>query len=286
MKVDSRPDAPEHMTDDASASAIEKSPVLLEVAAILLLLLSTFLSFLSGAKDSKSIAELLGSGSAPAIITLVVLGFSRLLGKARTRRSVATISFWTLLITLFGTCGALVAPSTHRPTAQPSLLQADKTRPVLMNRPDGPVLCQESLGLLLPLKTSALQPAPELDEKIASISEKEGLAGWAYRESGDLVIVMGARGLDSEEGLRNFVGGFSKTVAASPGVVKTGEQIEWHGDTGTVTLAVKAPNGTRMEMRCITSPNGNLGCIQTFGADPARLEPLRTRLTVTDAGCR
>src|SRR5687768_6717355 len=91
-------------------SAAEKPPILLEVTSVLLLLLSTFFAFLAAAKDSESIAELIGAGMAPAILALIVLGIFRLFGKAKTRRSIATILFWTLLLMLFGTCGSLITP--------------------------------------------------------------------------------------------------------------------------------------------------------------------------------
>ena len=61
-----------------AAPVQEKAPVALEIGAVLLLTLATFLSFLTGAADAGDLAELIGAGMAPTIVALIVLALFRL----------------------------------------------------------------------------------------------------------------------------------------------------------------------------------------------------------------
>jgi len=274
------------MSETPAATPVpEKKPILLEIASIALLVLATFGSFLTGARRTDDVPELIGSGMAPVIITLVVLGIARLFRAAKTRRSVATIAFWTLVVVCVGTCGSLITPSggPGGTKGMPPLTAEQKAPPVISGLSGARVLCQQALGIRVEEGDFDLTPDSDLQAKIAS--GRADLGAWAYRDrGGSVVLILGARGFDSEKSLRNFVAGFAKSASKSATITDTAQQLEWHDSTGTLTITATNANGSRMVMRCMTSASGTLGCIQTTSADPSELQALRGSLSVNE--CR
>ena len=269
-----------------AAPVQEKAPVALEIGAVLLLTLATFLSFLTGAADAGDLAELIGAGMAPTIVALIVLALFRLAGKAGSRRSVATISFWTLLVVCIGTCAGMVVPvrRSDRSEARPKLTAADGQPPVMIRTRGGTVLCQQSLGIEVDDGGIGLTAAPDLDAQVGSMLADAGLAGWVYREpGGGIVLITGSRGFDSREALQHLVIGFSKMAAGTAQITGTSQQVEWHDRAGVAVMAARLKDDRQMVTRCVTSPSGILGCVQTIASDPARLERLRD--SVTASGC-
>jgi len=94
----------------AQTDAVSESRLRWEIAAIVLLLVNVFLAFLEGGDDAADLIELITFGLAPVIIVFIVLAVARLFGKAKSRRSVAIIAFWTLIVTLATTCAGFVSP--------------------------------------------------------------------------------------------------------------------------------------------------------------------------------
>jgi hypothetical protein len=77
----------------APAAVPEKSPVVLEIGAVLLLLIDLALSFLLGSAKHLQGVELVTYALGPFIFLLIVLGVARMIGKAKTRRSRAVLAF-------------------------------------------------------------------------------------------------------------------------------------------------------------------------------------------------
>lgn len=93
---------------DAAQGPREKSPVRWEIAATVLLVVSSFLALSAGIRQGGPGPEVLGRALRSVVFTLVVVGVFRLFGKARTRRSRAVIAFWTLVVLLIGQFGTVV----------------------------------------------------------------------------------------------------------------------------------------------------------------------------------
>jgi len=80
------------------AAVPEKSPVALEIGAVVLLFIDLFLSFLRASAKHLEGVELGTYALGPVIFLLIVLGVARLMGKAKTRRSRAFIAVVFLLL--------------------------------------------------------------------------------------------------------------------------------------------------------------------------------------------
>jgi hypothetical protein len=95
------------------ASVPERSPWLLEVISLLLLLINMALSGSLAARTAKTLGELLGGVFMPAILALVVVGVARLAKRGSTRRSRAKIVLGTMLIVLLGNVGQLTSQGSR-----------------------------------------------------------------------------------------------------------------------------------------------------------------------------
>jgi len=163
----------------------------------------------------------------------------------------------------------------------PRLSAAEKARPVIVSVPGDEVLCQSALGIVVRPGTVALAAAPELDQKVQSLTPEQSAVYWAYREpSGAVVIIMGARGFDSEDSLHRFAKGFSERADHSH-VEATSEAVAWRDGAGSIDLAATMPNQLRAAIHCVSSKSGLLACVQTVGGDHARLEGLRSSVAIS-----
>jgi hypothetical protein len=86
------------METPVPAAVPEKSPVALEIGAVVLLLIDVILSFLRASAKHLQGVELGTYALGPFIFLLIVLGIARMFGKAKTRRSRAFIAFTFLVI--------------------------------------------------------------------------------------------------------------------------------------------------------------------------------------------
>ena len=254
---------------------------LLHAAIVAAVFLGVGLLFaIAGRVNAERAGQLSGGFVVPSVIVALVWSFGR-----QTRRSGLAYPAAALLVILLGFELIVLAQMARSSRPLPALTEADKARPVMSQTPGGTILCQSALGLRIQSGGVTLTPANDLDEKVGPSLARTNLAGWVYREAGgDIVTIMGARGFDSERSLHSLVTGFMKSASANKNIAQTNQRIDWQGDHGTVTVASDLSNGSKMAMRCVSSPNGNLGCVQTIGPDPARLELLRNSLSAT--GCR
>ena len=139
------------------------------------------------------------------------------------------------------------------------------------------MLCQPDLGLKFVLGDIALSPVPDLAEFLRKRDPNDAVARWAYREGlGDIVVLMGAKGFDSEESLHNFARGASR--AADGRMTKVSESVQWLTDHGTIALSFRQGEDAHFDMRCVSATNGDLVCVQTMGSGADRLADLRNRL--------
>src|SRR5688572_29921991 len=83
---------------------------LLEVAAILLLLLNTFMAagLYADLLPEKRFAHFLGATSGPLIVTLIVVGVATIFPKGRTRRARAILLVITLSVMFIASCNSNV----------------------------------------------------------------------------------------------------------------------------------------------------------------------------------
>ena len=141
----------------------------------------------------------------------------------------------------------------------------------------GVVLCQQDIGVSLPLGDVSLSPAPDLGTILRQKDPSDAVARWAFRESsGDIVVLMASSGFNSEEGLREFLKGASGAATGRAEILH--QSVEWNGGRGTILLSVRQGESGRLDMRCISAANGNLACLQTIGGTEDRLAALRDRL--------
>lgn len=95
------------MDAPAPVAPAEKSPILYEIAAVILFGLVLLMAFVIGAQKTKDVTEHIGYTFAPLIILLIIFGIARLMGKGKTRRSRALIAFWTGVVMFLGQCGSV-----------------------------------------------------------------------------------------------------------------------------------------------------------------------------------
>jgi hypothetical protein len=238
-----------------------------------------FLFAIAGPVNAEKAGQLSGGFVVPSLIVALVWSFGR-----QTRRPGVAYPAAALLVIMLGFELLILVQMVRRSRALPPLTEVDKAQPVVRQAAGSTILCQSALGLRIQSDGVTLTPAADLDQKVGASLARTNLAGWVYREAaGDIVILMGARGFDSERSLHNLVAGFMKSTSANKNIAHTNQRIDWQGDHGTVLVGADLSNGSKMAMRCVTSSNGNLGCVQTIGPDPARLEKLRDSLS--SSGC-
>jgi phosphatidylglycerophosphate synthase len=102
------------------AAAPEKSPVALEIGAVVLLFLDVILSFLIASAKHLQGVELGTYALGPVIFLLIVLGIARMMGKAKTRRSRAVIAVVFLLIVFMSNLSGLNRLSERQQSAGPA----------------------------------------------------------------------------------------------------------------------------------------------------------------------
>lgn len=144
---------------------------------------------------------------------------------------------------------------------------------------DGVVLCQQDLGVRVPLEKVSLAPAPDLSKTLKQKDPNDAVARWVYREgSGDIVVLMAAKGFDSKESLQNFAKG-AASAAERRRMEKIQDAVEWDAGHGSIVLSFRQGETAHFDMRCISAPNGDLACLQTIGSGPDRLAGLREHLS-------
>jgi hypothetical protein len=250
---------------------------LLQATALGLAFLGLSLLFAVGGKvNAGKAGELGGSFAIPGLAVGMLFSFAW----QRQRRALATLSIVLLVVMLRIEVTLLVAMAKGGRVVAP-LTAAEKAWPVMLSGPGGAVLCQAALGVSLRPNDVTLTPAPELEEKVNASVNQPNLVAWVFREGGgNIVVILGAKGFDSEKGLRDLAVGFSQGAQS---MTNLQQRVMWADGTGTVTLGAAMPNGIELAQRCVTSRAGNLGCIQTIGTDPNRLATLRGSLSA--GGC-
>jgi cytochrome bd-type quinol oxidase subunit 2 len=109
------------MDAPAPVAPAEKSPVLLEIGSVLLLVLVLLMTFARGAREAKEVSEHIGYTLAPLIILAIVYGIARLMGKAKTRRGRARLVFWTVVVMFVGQCSGYSRMVQERSAEPPSV---------------------------------------------------------------------------------------------------------------------------------------------------------------------
>ncbi|MEA2164822.1 MAG: hypothetical protein QOK37_2949 [Thermoanaerobaculia bacterium] len=262
--------------DDATAFSWLKALGHSVAAGAAFLLPSLALS-IAGLVNATKAGEFGGGFLLPGLILGWIWSYAR-----QRRHSALAHSLLAILVIMSAYEVAVLGIAVATRNRPPSASSIEGHSPIIHQTGDGSVLCQQDIGLRLPLEDSSLSPAPALAEALKKKDPNEEIARWVYRESsGTIVVLMAAKGFDSEESLRNFLHGASS--AAEGRMVKTNESVEWNDGKGSIVLSFQQGTTARFDMRCVSAPNGNLACLQTVGSGPDRLAGLRSRLSLE--GC-
>ena len=160
----------------------------------------------------------------------------------------------------------------------PAVSALEKHPPALYKSASGSLLCQQDVGLKVPLGDIELSPAPDLAEALRKKDPNDAVARWVYRAgAADILVLMAAKGFDSEESLHDFARGVSG--AAEGRMTKVRDTVEWSGDHGAIVLSFRQGENGSFDTRCVSATNGDLACVQTIGSGPDRLAGLRDRLS-------
>ena len=219
-----------------------------------------------------------GEFSADFIIPALILGWIWSYAHQRKRNAVAQF-FVVILVAMSAFEVFVLAAAAATRGKTPPVSSLERRPPTSQPTAEGPVLCQQDIGLRLPLNATGLTLAPDLAATLKKKDPDDAIARWVYRDSSnDIVVLMGATGFDSEESLRNFLQGTSR--AAEGRLVKTHESVQWNDGKGSIDVSFRQGDASHFEMRCVSAANGNLACIQTIGAGPDRLAALRNGLSL------
>jgi hypothetical protein len=221
-------------------------------------------------------AEKAGEFSGGFVLFGFILGWIWSYARQRAYSTVKNV-LWVILVAMSAYEVFVLGAAAMTRDKQPSLSALEKHPPAMSYQgASGLTLCQQDVGLRLHAGKIDLTPAPDLAQTLSQKNPNDAVARWVYREkSGDIIVLMAAKGFDSEESLHSFAKGAAG--AAEGRMTKVRDSVEWAGDHGTIVLAFRQGQA-RFDMRCVSATNGDLVCVQTIGSGPDRLAGLRDSL--------
>jgi hypothetical protein len=213
------------------------------------------------------------------IVPALILGWAWSWARQRRHQTLAHGLLFILVAMSAYEVFVLVAATMSSKEDSSAVSSLETRPPTSHDSAGGSVLCQNDIGLKLPVHPFTLTAAPDLARTLRQKDPNDAVARWAYREaSGDIVVLMAAHGFDSKESLQSFAKGVS--TAAAGRMTTTAESVEWSDGYGTLRVSLRQGDEARLDARCVSAANGNLVCIQTLGSGVDTLEPLRAALAL------
>ena len=150
---------------------------------------------------------------------------------------------------------------------------------------DHPRICQPALGFSFPNPPgsfgnySGLDPAHE-----PKLSANVSRWVWTSPGKGERIVVHAIKGIGrTEDGFRSFTAGVKKGLAEDGGASMTGDRLLWTDGHGEFNVSGRFPNGTRLQMRCLSRAPTDLRspltvCLQTFTGAESDLQEVEAGL--------